>query len=163
VVLVDIVLEPERAGVERIRSFMLGNSSGFASLEEAADAVAAYNLHRPRPKDPSGLLKNLRRRADGRYYWHWDPKVVRREPDGMMAERTQLAEGLRTVDVPVLLVRGAASDVVSAAGVTRFRDVMPHAEVFDVAAAGHMVAGDSNDAFSGAMLEFLTRRFPVTR
>jgi pimeloyl-ACP methyl ester carboxylesterase len=56
-------------------------------------------------------------------------------------------------------VRGAASDVVSDAGVAALREVMPQVEVFDVAQAGHMVAGDSNDLFNGAMLEFLARQF----
>jgi pimeloyl-ACP methyl ester carboxylesterase len=159
-VLVDIVLRPELEGVDRIRKFMLGNPAGFASVDEAADAVAAYNPLRRRPGNPAGLLKNLRLNADGRYYWHWDPRVLSRESDALLREFKQIAEGLRaSVQVPTLLVRGAASDVVSDAGVAALREVMPHVEVFDVAQAGHMVAGDSNDLFNGAMLEFLARQF----
>ena len=159
-VLVDIVLRPELEGVDRIRKFMLGNPAGFASVDEAADAVAAYNPLRRRPGNPAGLLKNLRLNADGRYYWHWDPRVLSRESDAMLREFKQIAEGVRaSVQVPTLLVRGAASDVVSDAGVAALREVMPHVEVFDVAQAGHMVAGDSNDAFNGAVLEFLARQF----
>ena len=159
-VLVDIVLRPELEGVDRIRKFMLGNPSGFASVDEAADAVAAYNPRRRRPGNPAGLLKNLRLNADGRYYWHWDPRLMSGEPDAMLRVFKQIAEGVRASgQVPTLLVRGAASDVVSDAGVAAFREVMPHVEVFDVAHAGHMVAGDSNDAFNGAMLEFLARQF----
>ena len=70
VILVDIVPDMEPAGVSRIVNFMNANHGGFASLEEAADAVAAYYPERPRPKDPSGLMKNLRLRDDGRLYWH---------------------------------------------------------------------------------------------
>ena len=159
-VLVDIVLRPERVGVDRIRNFMLGNPSGFASVEEAADAVAAYNPLRRRPGNPAGLLKNLRLNTDGRYYWHWDPRVLSQEPDAMLREFKQIAEGVRaSIQVPTLLVRGAASDVVSDAGVAELREVMPHVEIVDVAQAGHMVAGDSNDLFNGAMLEFLARQF----
>ena len=159
-VLVDIVLRPELEGVDRIRKFMLGNPSGFASIDEAADAVAAYNPLRRRPGNPAGLLKNLRLNADGRYYWHWDPRVLSRESDALLREFKQIAEVVRaSVRVPTLLVRGAASDVVSDAGVAALREVMPHVEVFDVAQAGHMVAGDSNDLFNGAMLEFLARQF----
>ena len=55
---------------------MTGNIDGFASLEEAADAIAVYNPHRPRPSDLSGLAKNLRQRDDGRWVWHWDPRFV---------------------------------------------------------------------------------------
>jgi pimeloyl-ACP methyl ester carboxylesterase len=159
-VLVDIVLRPEPEGVNRIRNFMLGNPSGFASLDEAADAVAAYNPRRRRPKNSAGLLKNLRLSADGRYFWHWDPRLMSHEPDEHSRIFKQIAEGVRaSIPVPTLLVRGADSDVVSDAGVAALREVMPHVEVFDVAQAGHMVAGDGNDLFNEAMLEFLERQF----
>jgi non-heme chloroperoxidase len=98
--------------------------------------------------------------VDGRYYWHWDPRVMTRESDALLRDFELIAEGVRaSVQVPTLLVRGAASDVVSDAGVAAFREIMPHVEVFDVAQAGHMVAGDSNEVFNGAMLEFLARQF----
>ncbi len=161
-VLVDIVLRPEPEGVDRIRKFMLGNPSGFASVGEAADAVAAYNPRRRRPGNPAGLLKNLRLNADGRYYWHWDPRLMSGDAGAASRVFKQIGEGVRAaVPVPTLLVRGADSDVVSDAGVAAFRELMPHVEVFDVAQAGHMVAGDSNDAFNGAVLEFLARQFAV--
>ena len=159
-VLVDIVIRPELEGVDRIRKFMLGNPSGFASIDAAADAVAAYNPQRRRPGNPAGLLKNLRLNADGRYYWHWDPRLMSWESTAALRIFKEIGEGVRaSVPVPTLLVRGAASDVVSDAGVAAFREVMPHVEVFDVTGAGHMVAGDSNDEFNGAMLEFLARQF----
>ena len=159
-VLVDIVLRPEPEGVDRIRKFMLGNPSGFASVDEAADAVAAYNPRRRRPGNSAGLLKNLRLGAAGRYYWHWDPRVLSHDSDALPRVFKQIADGVRaTVPVPTLLVRGAESDVVSDAGVAALREIMPHVEVFDVAEAGHMVAGDSNELFNGAMLEFLERQF----
>jgi pimeloyl-ACP methyl ester carboxylesterase len=158
-VLVDIVLRPEPLGVDRIRKFMLGNPSGFASVEAAADAVAAYNPRR-RSRNPEGLLKNLRLNADGRYYWHWDPRLMSHESGEFSRMFKQIADGVRaSARVPTLLVRGGNSDVVSDAGVAAFREVMPHVEVFEVADAGHMVAGDSNDEFNGAMLEFLARQF----
>tara|TARA_R110000764_G_scaffold83328_5_gene163927 strand:+ start:26121 stop:26477 length:357 start_codon:yes stop_codon:yes gene_type:complete len=74
--LVDIAPESERSGMQRVRDFMESGLGGFASLDEAADAVAAYNTARPRPKDVSGLMRNLRRRSNGRWYWHWDPGMV---------------------------------------------------------------------------------------
>ena len=33
---------------------------GFASLDEVADVISEYLPHRPRPKDTTGLAKNLR-------------------------------------------------------------------------------------------------------
>src|SRR5205085_10912095 len=76
-VLVDVAHQVELEGRNRIGTFMTGAPDGFASLEEAADAIAAYNPHRPRPTDLSGLAKNLRQREDGRWVWHWDPRFVR--------------------------------------------------------------------------------------
>jgi pimeloyl-ACP methyl ester carboxylesterase len=157
-VLVDIVLRPDRRGVARIRDFMRANPSGFANIEEAADAVAAYNPNRPRSQNPGGLMRNLRQAADGRLYWHWDPRILPPNLEDDMESMERLIEGVRIAPKqPTLLVRGARSDVVSEASVSDFRELMPGIEVHDVAAAGHMVAGDSNDRFNKAILRFLDR------
>ena len=160
-VLVDIVPRVEPAGAERIRAFMRANPDGFANVEEAADAVTRYYPHRPRPKDVSGLRKNLRQRADGRLHWHWDPHMI----DGPhMVEpptfQATLAEASRHVRIPTLLVRGMQSDIVSEAGVADLRRDLPQLEVLDIAGAGHMVAGDRNDAFDDGVVNFLERHLP---
>jgi hypothetical protein len=49
---------------------------GFATLEEAAAAIAAYLPHRKQPRSLEGLAKNLRQDSDGRYRWHWDPAFI---------------------------------------------------------------------------------------
>ena len=167
IVLVDITPRLEVEGVRRIIGFMAARPAGFASLEEAADFVAAYLPHRPRPRDTSGLAKNLRLGDDGRYRWHWDPRLMSRwnpsgseviveiaEAERIMAERTEAA---RHLTVPVLLVRGRASDVVSEACAREFLELVPHAEYVDLEAAGHMVAGDKNDVFTGAVIDFVRR------
>lgn len=163
VVLVDIVPELEDEGVHRIRDFMARNANGFADLDEAADAVALYHPERPRPDDPSGLMKNLRQHDDGRLYWHWDPEILVANISTAVVETIQQsARALgQQPDLPVLLVRGLLSDVVSDKGIAAFREQVPHLEVADVAAAGHMVAGDKNDAFNSAVLDFLTRHMPA--
>lgn len=161
-VMVDIVLRPAEAGVEKIRRFMTAHREGFANLEEAADAVAAYNPERPRPKDPSGLRKNLRLREDGRLYWHWDPRLLDVSPT---AEPPSFNEALVKVSgrvtVPTLLVRGGQSDIVDDDGVAEMRRLVPQTEVYDVPGAGHMVAGDRNDAFNEGVISFLDRYLPV--
>ncbi len=75
-VLVDVVPSLDREGVGRILAFMSDRPDGFASLDEAADAIAEHLPHRPRPTDLSGLRKNLRLHGDGRYRWHWDPRFL---------------------------------------------------------------------------------------
>ncbi|MGD9701336.1 MAG: alpha/beta fold hydrolase [Acidimicrobiia bacterium] len=166
-VLVDVAPRIETLGVERIHQFMRSGIGGFATLEDAADAIAAYNPHRPRPKDLNGLKKNLRLRQDGRWHWHWDPRFM--EPldvqhpspglDGIPQPRFTPAERLedaaRMITVPTLLVRGGSSDLLSEEGARALLELIPHAHYADVAGAGHMVAGDRNDRFNAAVTEFL--------
>lgn len=66
-VLVDVVVELERHGVARILEFLAAHRDGFATLEEVADAIAAYNPVRRRPRNLDGLRKNVRQHADGRW------------------------------------------------------------------------------------------------
>jgi pimeloyl-ACP methyl ester carboxylesterase len=54
-VLVDVVPRFEKNGSARIREFMSSHIHGFDSLEEAADAVAAYLPHRTKPRSPEVL------------------------------------------------------------------------------------------------------------
>ena len=157
-VLVDIAHRTEETGVRRIVDFMTGRPEGFASLDEAADAVAEYLPHRPRPTNLEGLARNLRLGADGRYRWHWDPafmapgqRVRSHEPTNIFVEHA------RRLTLPVLLVRGRMSDVVSEEVAREFLELVPHAEYVDVRDAHHMVAGDRNDAFTEPVVEFLRR------
>lgn len=154
-VLVDVTPRIEIKGTERIRAFMTASPDGFASLDEVADAIAAYLPGRKRPRDTSGLAKNVRKGADGRYRWHWDPAFISGGPgvEALRADRATAAA--RTVRVPTLLVRGMLSDVVSEQSVAEFLELMPHAKHVDVSGATHMVAGDRNDAFTDAIVEFL--------
>ncbi|CAJ1496457.1 alpha/beta hydrolase [[Mycobacterium] kokjensenii] len=163
VVLVDIVPNMDSSGAQRIQAFMTERAeSGFESLDEVADAIAAYNPHRPRPADLSGLTANLRRRGD-RWYWHWDPKFVGGdEYRGPMeihdVDRLNTAvQAILDGGVPILLVRGQLSDLVSAQNAEDFLARFPQVEFVDVAGAGHMVAGDRNDVFADAVLDFLAR------
>ena len=166
IVLVDVAHRVEESGRDRIGAFMTGNIDGFASLEEAADAIAAYNPHRPRPKDLSGLAKNLRQRDDGRWVWHWDPRFVMGQLGSADETRASVVDPFRlekAVDVlaiPALLVRGRSSDLLSEEGARDFMERVPDAEFADVAGAGHMVAGDRNEIFNQAILGFLERHRP---
>ena len=163
-VLVDVAPRLEPEGVARIGAFMLGHLDGFASLEDVADAVAAYNPHRPRPSDLSGLRRNVRQRADGRWYWHWDPRFMspgRIDEPRSIRNEDRLERAARTLTLPVLLVRGRQSDVLSEAGARNLQALVPHARLVDVAGAGHMVAGDRNDVFNDAVVAFLEETLPV--
>ncbi|QGG41554.1 alpha/beta fold hydrolase [Aeromicrobium yanjiei] len=156
--MVDVVPRFEAAGSARIRDFMRGAPRGFASLDEAADAIAAYLPHREKPRSTDGLRRNLRLRDDGRWYWHWDPQMMEKPPTTTPGERSaQLEAAARTITVPVLLLQGKLSDVISDHGVEEFRGHVPHLEVVTLNGAAHTAAGDDNDAFSAAVVEFCSR------
>jgi pimeloyl-ACP methyl ester carboxylesterase len=155
-VLVDIVPRIEPEGVRRITGFMRGRPEGFATLDEVADAVAAYNPHRARTPNPDGLRKNVRLREDGRWYWHWDPAFLLNDDDPKRELRTErIVEAARNVRVPTMLVRGRQSDIVSEAGAAELLELIPGARFVDVKDAWHMVAGDDNDVFTASLAEFL--------
>jgi pimeloyl-ACP methyl ester carboxylesterase len=155
-VLVDVTPRWEAQGVERILDFMSAHPEGFADLEHAADEIASYLPHRRRRKSPAELASLLVRRADGRWRWHWDPRML--DEVAREGERYQprLIEAAARVRIPTLLISGGLSDLVSDATVDEFLAAVPHATHVRIADATHMVAGDRNDAFTGAILEFLT-------
>jgi pimeloyl-ACP methyl ester carboxylesterase len=155
-VLVDVVPRFEKGGSARIRDFMMGNIDGFDSLEQAADAVAAYLPYRPRPRSPEGLKKNLRLR-DGRWYWHWDPAFMTKPGDDPELRTERFEQAARSLRIPVLLIRGKLSDVVSPEGVKHFLATVPRAEFVELSNAGHTAAGDDNDAFSDVVVAFVRR------
>ncbi len=165
-VLVDIAPNFAFEGASRIVNWMAGNPNGFASLEDASDAMAAYNPNRPRPKDLSGLTKVLRQGEDGRWHWRWDPNYITSKPgfgDGddeamrahMATTSDRMLDGAKLVSAPLLLVRGGKSDLVTPESAQAFLEAVPGTEFVDVAGTGHMVAGDDNDAFTTSVLEFL--------
>jgi pimeloyl-ACP methyl ester carboxylesterase len=158
--LVDIVPRSDPEGVEKIMAFMNANlEHGFESLEAAADSIATYLPHRPRPKDLSGLGKNLRLGEDGRYRWHWDPRFVTGVRGGRSRHPMEDFEARCShIAIPVHLIRGRMSELVSLEAAKAFVAGLPNGAFTDVADAGHMVAGDRNDIFLDAAIAFLERQ-----
>ncbi|MEZ5265202.1 MAG: alpha/beta fold hydrolase [Acidimicrobiales bacterium] len=171
VVLVDVTPRMELSGVTRIVGFMTANPDGFDSLEQASDVIASYNPHRERSGNVEGLRKVLQERA-GRWHWRWDPRFITSkaemmsgDPDAIEARMAGMAQQMLTaagrLEVPTLLIRGAQSDLVSPDTVREFLAAVPHAAYVDVSGTGHMVAGDDNDAFTTAVLDFLHEHVPT--
>ena len=159
-VLVDVAPRIEMDGVDKIQAFMAQKPEGFDSLEEVAQAIGNYQPHRTPPKNLQGLVKNLRMGPNGKYHWHWDPKF---QPDRnvLMRRQARLEACARNLKLPSLLVRGGLSDVLSEEGAQSFLALCPQARFVNVTGAGHMVAGDRNDIFATAVIEFLELTVPV--
>jgi len=158
-ILVDVTPKMELGGVSRILNFMADRMrEGFSTIDEAAEVIAAYLPQRKRPASAEGLKKNLRLHEDGRYRWHWDPRFldgprpIHSDRETMFAWFDQAA---RNLTIPVMLVRGALSELVTEELAEEFLKTVPHAKYVDVSDAGHMVAGDRNDVFADAVIGFL--------
>jgi len=157
-VLVDIAHRGEPVGVSRILNFMRAYPDGFESFEQATAAVAQYLPHRAVASAGEGLRKNLRER-DGRLKWHWDPRLLQGSDSGEQREQNaqRLLRAARAIDAPILLVRGAESDLLSPEIADQFCAEVPRARRVDVHGARHMVAGDQNDPFLDVIVEFLAQ------
>ncbi len=154
-VLVDITPRWETAGVERILAFMQAHPDGFADYAQAAEAIAAYLPQRRERKTEDQLRPLLREGADGRLRWHWDPALLAGVVSESERYQPRLIAAAAKVDVPVLLLSGGRSDVVSRETVNEFLQLVPHARHVELPAATHMLAGDANDAFTREIAAFV--------
>ncbi len=158
VILVDITPRMNNEGAKGIIGFMMERiEEGFGSLDEAADVIARYT-QRPKRANLDGLKKNLRLDDDGRYRWHWDPAFAKqRDGEQQLGLPDRLEAAVQNIAAPMLLIRGARSNLVTEELAEEFLRQVPHAEHVDVANAHHMVAGDRNDIFSAAVIDFVGR------
>lgn len=159
ITLVDIGHRLEDEGVNRIVEFMARHDS-FGSLEEAAAEVAEYLPQRKNVRVGS-LRRNLRQREDGR--WEWKHGYTRRlrsaEAPGEEAGWRALVAGLdddaRAISSPALVLRGAASDVLSSEGAEEIVALLPDARLATISAAGHHAAGDNPESTGSVVAAFL--------
>lgn len=154
-VLVDVTPRWEARGVERILGFMRAFPDGFATLQEASDVIASYLPQRRERKSPDRLRSLLLPREDGRLHWHWDPRLLGDVVVGVERYQPMLADAARALRVPVLLVSGGDSDLVSGATIDEFLQFVPHATHVAVPGATHTVAGDDNTVFTRTVLHFI--------
>jgi pimeloyl-ACP methyl ester carboxylesterase len=155
-VVIDITPRMDPSGVAKITGFMRRHArEGFASLDEAAEAVAAYLAHRRRPANIEGLRKNLRLSPDGRYHWHWDPRFLDGPGAVLNSDESRTLAAARALKIPTLLLRAGRDSLVGDAHAHEFLQLVPHARAADLGEAHHMVAGERNDAFAAAVLDFL--------
>ena len=154
-VLVDVTPRWETAGVERILAFMRAHPDGFASLADASQAISDYLPHRREPRSPERLRALLVRQDNGRYRWHWDPRLLDAIAEGFERHQERLLGAAARIDVPTLLLSGSESDVVSQTTIGEFLSLVPHAQHVVVPRATHMVVGDRNEAFTDAVLTFV--------
>ncbi|GBD11566.1 2-(acetamidomethylene)succinate hydrolase [bacterium HR23] len=156
-VVADTGPEVNRAGSERIGRFM--------ALEDALDSFDAFvernlrhNPLRPEWMVRGSLRHNLMQRPDGKWTWKYDPAF--RDPAQRarrMASPNALWEAWRSLRCPVLLVRGAESDVLSPHTAEAMVHLLPHCRLVTVPRAGHLVPGDNPRGWEQALTAFLAQ------
>jgi len=154
-ILADVVPRLATAGLTRIAAFMSAGATGYATLDDVTDALTALSPGRARRPSPQSIRRIVRQGGDGRWYWHWDPRLAEMagQPERSVPIDRAFAAA-RRIRVPTLLIRGSASEVVTAEAAEELRRLIPGAAVRETT-AGHMVAGDDNDMFNRHVLEFL--------
>lgn len=154
-VLVDVGPEIRAAGAQRIADFAAGDTAS-ASFEEFLERAVAFNPRRDPRLLRRSLGHNLRQLDDGSWTWKFDPR--RLTPEYFASTRAsieRLRERAAAIGCPVLVVRGAESDVLSADAAASFAQALPDGRFVEVASAGHNVQGDNPAGLVAALEELL--------
>lgn len=154
-VLNDVAPFVSRAGLERIGAYV-GVDPVFATLDEM-EAAVRKNLATFGPLTPAQLRRltenSARRRPDGAYGFAYDPRVGDAFKSAPVAD-VDLWPLWDTVSCPVLLLRGAESDLVTAETAQEATLRGPRARLVEFAGVGHAPALVSQDQIA-PIREFL--------
>jgi len=159
-ILNDIGPEVDPAGVARIASYV-GKSGPFADWSEMIAAVrTSQSVAFPGRDDAfwtNFAHRVARMRADGKVEFAYDPKIAQvftapppSPPPSLMPFFEALAKD------PVLIVRGAASDILSPQGVAAMRRVKPDLAFVEVPSIGHAPTLEEPAAWD-AIADFLSQ------
>lgn len=154
-VLVDVGPEVNEAGARTIRAFVTENRE-FDDIEHFVERVRRYDPYRSREHIERTVKYNLLRRADGKFVSKRDhgPRLRTTEDHRAASDRFTL-EQMTALTLPVLVIRGADSQILTAEGATRFVDALPDGRLVTVPDAGHNVHGQNTPGFLDAIGPFL--------
>ncbi|TML11352.1 MAG: alpha/beta hydrolase [Actinobacteria bacterium] len=147
-VIVDVGPEISPEGSKTIQHFVVHNVE-FDDLEIFLDNVQKYDPFRTRAHIERTVKYNMLRRADGKYV----SKVDHRRIPLRNAELT--LDHVRTLTCPVLVVRGAESNILEPEAAVRFVDALPHGRLVTVPKTGHNVHSGNTPGFLDAIAPFL--------
>lgn len=159
VALADVTPWIDEDDADGMRQAMRRTALGFDSIEQAAEMVDQLRGTASRGK-PEGLRPFLRNGADGRLYWRWDPRFLDDRFVRHGGEGGMFHQAASRLTVPTLLMHAEFSTIVEPAQVERFKQVLPALRCVEIKGVGHMVTGDSNDAYAEALLSFLETLAP---
>jgi pimeloyl-ACP methyl ester carboxylesterase len=149
-VLVDTGPELSAKGVEVVHNFVTHNVE-FDDLDVFLDNVVKYDRFRSREHIARTVKYNMLRRVDGKYVSKVDHRRVSAPPGQPME-----LDHFRDLTLPVLLVRGAESEVLEPDAAERFVATLPSAHLVTVPAAGHNVHSANTPGFLELVGPFLS-------
>jgi len=165
-VLVDIGPEVDARGSTRIRSEVTENRAPtFKSIEEYASALSLNYPAGSRDVLLRMARYGLKQREDGLYELKIDPAL--RGEHGPLESSEQMAareattekamwEALKGVPCPTLVIRGAASDILSPETADKMVDeVLANGRLVVVPQAAHSVVTDNPEGFNRAICDFV--------
>jgi pimeloyl-ACP methyl ester carboxylesterase len=156
-VIVDVGPELSDKGRAAIAGFVQVNQE-FDDLEDFVRNVRRYDPYRSREHIERTVRYNMLKRADGKYISKCDSNprrlgIVR--ASGPLENITlQDAAGF---DLPVLLVRGANSNILAPDAAERFAAALPRGRLVTVPDCGHNVHGQNTKGFIAVLNEFLEK------
>ena len=153
-VVVDIGPDIAPDGRLRVGTLMASTPERFASVEEALAFGRATN-----PRYSDALLRHRvlhgTRQVDGGLVWKYDRTLREAVRAGRWRDPIDLWPLWQAITCPVLLVRGAESDVLAPETAKRMLETNPRARLVEVPDAGHTVPGDQPEVFRRLLTEFL--------
>jgi pimeloyl-ACP methyl ester carboxylesterase len=163
-VIVDSAPEFDVRGTTRIRQEAEARGDGSVGSVAEYQRVLAHNFPAGRPEALARMARHeLRQRADGRFERKLDPKFhagrPQSEAEALQREKDvakRLWEALARIACPTLVVRGAASDVMSPEVADRMvDDVLAKGTLAVVPQAAHSVMTDNPAGFHDAVCTFV--------
>jgi pimeloyl-ACP methyl ester carboxylesterase len=154
-VLVDIGPEVSALGAQVIRRFVT-ETREFDDIDHFVARVQEYDPYRPRAHIERTVRYNLLQRADGKFISKHDhgPRLKATGEHRERGDRFTL-DDVRHLPMPVLLVRGADSNILDAAAAERFASALPNGRLATVPDSGHNVHGQNTPGFLAALVPFL--------
>lgn len=153
--LVDIGPEVSKDGASAIRRFVT-DSREFDDLDHFVSKVQEYDPYRSREHIERTVKYNMLERADGKYVSKHDhgPRLKATGEHRARGDRFNL-DDVRDLPMPMLLIRGADSNILEAEAAQRFVEAVPDGHLATVANAGHNVHGQNTPGFLEALVPFL--------
>jgi esterase len=154
-VLIDTVLRPSGQGGRHIRNFMTATTE-LDSVEEFVELALEFNPRRDRSLLRLSLRQNLRELPNGRFTWKYDRRAVfGRDPVESERFRTAMAEQVRAISCPMLIVRGGDSRLVTREDAAAMAASARLGDWKEVPDAGHTVQGDNPLGLVALLRDFL--------